>query len=126
MTSSTFTGETGSQAVETSPGAIPGSSRSVASDGSPRASSTAWSACSPSRSPRRDGPDEHPTGSGEASQLGAVAEDRRHVVRQGRRCRSIAIGLLLYVLWRLVSIVLPAENSAKAWAHPRSATSSAP
>src|SRR5690606_28692648 len=27
----------------------------------------------------------------------------------------IAIGLVLYVLWRLCSILLPAENSLKAW-----------
>jgi hypothetical protein len=27
----------------------------------------------------------------------------------------VAIGLAMYVIWRLVSVLLPAENSAKAW-----------
>ncbi len=52
--------------------------------------------------------------SGEASQTGAVgkiAETSFGTVTLW----VIAIGLALYVLWRLISIVLPAENTAKAW-----------
>jgi hypothetical protein len=54
-------------------------------------------------------------GGSQASQLGAVTEIA------GTSYGTIAlwivaIGLALYVLWRLVSIVLPAENSAKTWA----------
>jgi hypothetical protein len=53
-------------------------------------------------------------GGGEASQLGAVTEIA------GTSFGTVAlwivaIGLMLYVLWRLVTIVLPAENSAKTW-----------
>jgi hypothetical protein len=29
---------------------------------------------------------------------------------------AVGIGLALYVVWRIVSVLLPAENSAKAWA----------
>ena len=52
--------------------------------------------------------------SGEASQTGAVtkiAETSFGTVTLW----VIAIGLALYVLWRLISILLPAENTAKAW-----------
>ena len=51
----------------------------------------------------------------EASQSGAIAK-----IAESSTGRAalwvVAIGLMLYVLWRLVSILLPAENSAKAWA----------
>jgi hypothetical protein len=50
----------------------------------------------------------------QASQLGAVTEIGQNSVGT-IALWIIAIGLALYVLWRLVSIMLPAENSAKAW-----------
>jgi hypothetical protein len=51
----------------------------------------------------------------QASQLGAVAKIAESSV--GRPVLYlIAVGLLLYAAWRLVSTVLPAENSAHAWA----------
>lgn len=51
----------------------------------------------------------------QASQLGAVSKiaDTTFGVPL---LYVIAIGLLLYAAWRLVTIALPAENSAKAWA----------
>jgi hypothetical protein len=54
------------------------------------------------------------SGEGEASQLGAVAEiaDRSYGTPL---LWLIAVGLLLYGAWRLVSAALPAESSAKAW-----------
>ena len=51
---------------------------------------------------------------GEASQLGAVAEISDSSLGVFVLW-VVAIGLALYVLWRLVSVALPAENSAKAW-----------
>jgi hypothetical protein len=50
----------------------------------------------------------------QASQLGAVTEIGQNSVGT-IALWIIAIGLALYVLWRLVSIMLPADNSAKAW-----------
>jgi Domain of Unknown Function (DUF1206) len=57
---------------------------------------------------------EQAAGGEEASQLGAIAEiaDTSFGVFA---LWVIAIGLALYVVWRLVSILLPAENSAKTW-----------
>jgi hypothetical protein len=50
----------------------------------------------------------------EASQSGAIAKLADSSV--GRAALwAVAIGLGLYVLWRIISILLPAENSAKAW-----------
>jgi hypothetical protein len=51
----------------------------------------------------------------QASQLGAVSKiaDTSFGVPL---LYVIAIGLLIYAAWRLVTIALPAENSAKAWA----------
>jgi hypothetical protein len=52
--------------------------------------------------------------SGEASQTGAVA--RIAETSFGTvTLWVIALGLALYVVWRLISIVLPAENTAKVW-----------
>jgi Domain of Unknown Function (DUF1206) len=53
-------------------------------------------------------------GAGEASQLGAIAEiaDTSLGVLA---LWVIAIGLALYAIWRLISILLPAEHTAKAW-----------
>jgi Domain of Unknown Function (DUF1206) len=53
-------------------------------------------------------------GPGEASQLGAVTEiaDTSFGVVA---LWVIAIGLALYVVWRLISILLPAEHTLKAW-----------
>jgi hypothetical protein len=51
----------------------------------------------------------------QASQLGAVSKIGESPF--GRPLLYvIAIGLLIYSAWRLVTIALPAENSAKAWA----------
>ena len=50
----------------------------------------------------------------EASQSGAVAKIAENSAGS-LALWIIAIGLFLYVVWRLISIVLPAENSAKAW-----------
>jgi Domain of Unknown Function (DUF1206) len=50
----------------------------------------------------------------QASQLGAVTEIGQNSFGT-IALWIIAIGLALYVLWRLVSIMLPADNSAKAW-----------
>ena len=58
---------------------------------------------------------EAPAADDEASQSGAVAEIAEH--RFGALVLSVvAAGLALYVLWRLVSILLPASNSLGAWA----------
>lgn len=50
----------------------------------------------------------------EASQSGAVAEIAEHSYGE-LALWLVGIGLGLYVLWRLVSIALPASNTAKAW-----------
>jgi hypothetical protein len=51
----------------------------------------------------------------EASQTGAIA--RLAESSAGKAALwAVAIGLGLYVIWRVVSILLPAENSPKAWA----------
>jgi len=51
----------------------------------------------------------------EASQSGAVAKIAETSAGVAVLW-AVAIGLGLYVIWRVVSILLPAENSAKAWA----------
>ena len=53
-------------------------------------------------------------GPGEASQLGAVTEIADTSFGT-LALWIIAIGLALYVIWRLISILLPAENTLKAW-----------
>jgi hypothetical protein len=53
-------------------------------------------------------------GSTEASQSGAVAKIADTSLGTFALW-IIAIGLALYVVWRLISIVLPAENTAKVW-----------
>lgn len=50
----------------------------------------------------------------EASQTGAVAELAEQPYGTALLW-VIAIGLILYSLWRLASVLLPADNSAKAW-----------
>lgn len=55
------------------------------------------------------------SGAGEASQTGAIAEIAER--SYGRLALwLVALGLALYVLWRIVSIILPASNSVTAWA----------
>jgi hypothetical protein len=54
-------------------------------------------------------------GGSQASQLGAVTEISQNSFGS-MVLWIIAIGLALYVLWRLITVMLPAENSAKAWA----------
>jgi hypothetical protein len=51
----------------------------------------------------------------QASQLGAVSKIADTTLGVPLLF-AIAIGLLLYAAWRLVTIALPAENSPKAWA----------
>jgi hypothetical protein len=60
------------------------------------------------------GQDDSGTGESQASQTGAVARIADSMFGE-LALWLIAVGLMLYVLWRLVSIALPAENSAKAW-----------
>ena len=64
--------------------------------------------------PRRDRAERPGTGEGRPAR---PARSPRSPTRRSAMLALwvIAIGLLLYVAWRLVSIVLPAENSAKAW-----------
>jgi Domain of Unknown Function (DUF1206) len=54
-------------------------------------------------------------GGSQASQLGAVTEISQNSFGT-IALWIIAVGLALYVLWRLISIMLPAESSAKTWA----------
>jgi len=51
----------------------------------------------------------------EASQSGAVAKIAESSAGAAALW-AVAIGLGLYVLWRIVSILLPAENTVKTWA----------
>jgi hypothetical protein len=51
----------------------------------------------------------------EASQSGAIARIANSSAGAAALW-AVAIGLGLYVIWRVVSILLPAENNAKAWA----------
>ena len=51
----------------------------------------------------------------EASQSGAIAKIA-DTSAGSAALWAVAIGLVLYVLWRVVSILLPAENTAKVWA----------
>jgi hypothetical protein len=53
-------------------------------------------------------------GNGEASQTGAISEIARSSAGE-LALWAVGIGLLLYVLWRIVSILLPAQPTAKAW-----------
>jgi hypothetical protein len=60
------------------------------------------------------GADDGGSGDTQASQTGAVAR----IAESGwgeLALWAVAIGLMFYVVWRLVSLALPAENSAKAW-----------
>lgn len=53
-------------------------------------------------------------GGSQASQLGAVSKISQTSFGTVALW-IVAIGLGLYVIWRLVSVLMPAENSAKAW-----------
>jgi hypothetical protein len=53
-------------------------------------------------------------GGSEASQSGAIGAIARSSAGE-LALWAIAIGLILYVIWRVVSILLPAQPSAKAW-----------
>jgi Domain of Unknown Function (DUF1206) len=55
-------------------------------------------------------------GTGEASQIGAIAEVAQTSFGE-TALYVLAIGLVLYAAWRVVSVVLPAENSPTAWAN---------
>jgi hypothetical protein len=52
---------------------------------------------------------------GEASQSGAIGTIAGSSLGE-LALWAVAIGLFLYVIWRVVSILLPAESSAKTWA----------
>jgi hypothetical protein len=54
------------------------------------------------------------TGQQEASPVGAVAEIADTSFGEVA-LYALAVGLALYTAWRLLSVVLPAQNSAKAW-----------
>ena len=119
MNSSTLPGETGSRAVEDLAHRHPAlvSTARARLGGQGRRLHPARRR-SPCRSPSQGaGGDDGGRASGEASQTGAVAESPNRP-SVGRCSGCVAVGLVLYALWRLVSIVLPAENCAKAWAHP--------
>ena len=51
----------------------------------------------------------------EASQSGAIVKIAESSAGKAALW-AIAIGLGLYVIWRIVTVLLPAQNSAKAWA----------
>ena len=51
----------------------------------------------------------------EASQSGAIARIARSSAGSAALW-AVAFGLALYVLWRIVTILLPADNTLKAWA----------
>ena len=51
----------------------------------------------------------------EASQVGAIGEIA-DTTWGTLALWLVAVGLLFYVVWRLVSVLLPAQNTAKAWA----------
>ncbi len=53
-------------------------------------------------------------GSGEASQSGAIATLAEQPAGAALLV-LVALGLLLYIAWRLVTVILPAENEAHAW-----------
>jgi hypothetical protein len=53
-------------------------------------------------------------GGSEASQSGAIGAIARSSAGE-LALWAIAVGLILYVIWRVVSILLPAQPSAKAW-----------
>jgi len=50
----------------------------------------------------------------QASQLGAVTEISKSSIGS-IALWIVAVGLALYVIWRLITVLLPAESSAKAW-----------
>lgn len=60
------------------------------------------------------GADDGGAGESQASQTGAVARIADSMFGE-LALWAVALGLILYIVWRLVSILLPAENSAKAW-----------
>ena len=51
----------------------------------------------------------------EASQSGAIAKIAESSAGKAALW-IVAIGLALYVIWRIVTVLMPAQNSAKAWA----------
>lgn len=61
-----------------------------------------------------EGRDDGAAGESQASQTGAVARIADSMFGE-LALWLVAVGLVLYVVWRLVSIALPADNSAKAW-----------
>ncbi len=89
--------------------------RRPASAGSPRVSCTACSACSRCRSRSRACRRIEP-GAGRARPASSARSPRSPTRSFGALALwIIAIGLALYVIWRLISILLPAEHTAKAW-----------
>ena len=60
------------------------------------------------------GQDDGAAGDSQASQTGAVARIAESMFGE-LALWLVAIGLVFYIAWRLVSILLPADNTAKAW-----------
>lgn len=60
-------------------------------------------------------PPDRSASSDEASQSGAIARIAEASFG-GAVLTIVVVGLLLYAMWRLVTVVLPADNTAKAWA----------
>ncbi len=60
-------------------------------------------------------PPDRSASSDEASQSGVIARIAEASFG-GALLTIVAVGLLLYAMWRLVTVVLPADNTAKAWA----------
>lgn len=60
-------------------------------------------------------PPDRSASSDEASQTGAISRIAEASFG-GAVLTIVAVGLLLYAMWRLVTVVLPADNTAKAWA----------
>jgi len=115
VTSSTFTGETGSRKVEQvthrHPGLVAVSRLGWVAKG---VVYIVLGVLAVPIAVQGSGADAAPQSGTEASQIGAVTEIADASFGEFA-LYVIAIGLALYVAWRLVSIVLPAENSAKAW-----------
>lgn len=115
MTSSTFTGESGSRKVEEvahrHPGLVAFSRLGWVAKG---VVYLVLGALAIPIALESSGTDGAAQGGTEASQTGAVTKIADSSFGE-LALYVIAFGLALYVVWRLVSVVLPAENSAKAW-----------
>jgi Domain of Unknown Function (DUF1206) len=112
---STYTGETGSQAVENvarrHPGVVTLGRLGWVAKGLVYG---VFGALAVKIAIDATGRDQGNTAEQEASQTGAVAEIADTSFGE-IALYVVAAGLILYALWRLISVVLPAENSATTW-----------